>query len=222
MSVVDPRPLFDACLGALRGCVAELSDTDLTRPTACRGWHVADLVTHLRLGADEVLRGLASTTNNPADRDALSYWSDWPAKGAPSFADVRWLWAQSAAYSHGGELRSHFEDSARAAQSAGARAPAGRIEFQSHVMTIDDFLATWVVEFTVHHLDLVRYLDAQPSPDPGALRFTVVSLEALTATRQPRDWNDHTFLRKATGREALDSADLRQLGDHADRFPAFG
>lgn len=222
MSDAEPRHLFQVCLASLRDCVSHVSDHELLQPTACTGWRVADLITHLRLGADEVLRGLTATTDQPADRDATSYWSDWPPGPPPGFADVRWLWAQTASYSRADDLRTHFESSARAAQWAGGRAAAGRVAFQSHVMTTDEFVSVWVVEFTVHHLDLLRHLNVQIRPDDEVIQHVVHALEVMTATRRPRNWDNLTFLAKATGREPLETNERALLGDTHRRFPAFG
>jgi len=222
MATIDPRHLLEQEIEDLRIITAGLSDTDLTKPTSCAGWRVADLTTHLRLGMEGILQGLVSATENPVDRDAISYWSDWPPRGPAGFSEVRWLWAQSASYANAGGLRSHFEDSAGAAQSASAHAPNGPISFQSHVMLIDDFLSMWTTEFAVHHFDLIYDLEDRPPPSEEVVRFLVGTLETLTETTKPQGWDDHSFIRRATGREALTTDDLQLLGQHKHRFPALG
>src|SRR5665213_1067904 len=68
MTTIEPRHLIELEIRDLRAITAGLSDTDLTKSTACAGWRVADLITHLRLGMDGILQGLASATDKPADR----------------------------------------------------------------------------------------------------------------------------------------------------------
>jgi hypothetical protein len=219
---IDPRQLLEREIADLRTVTAELSDVELTKPTACAGWRVADVITHLRFGMEELLQGLVSATENPVDRDAITYWSDWPPKESVGFSEVRWLWAQSASYANASGLKAHFDDSAGAAQLASAHAPNGRISFQSHVMLIDDFLSMWVIEFGVHHFDLIFELDNRLSPSKDVVRFLVSTLQTLTGTTEIQGWDDLSFIRKATGREPLNSDDLQKLGKNKDRFPAFG
>jgi uncharacterized protein (TIGR03083 family) len=222
MTIVDSRNLLEQEIRDLRLITAGLSDIELTKPTACAGWRVADLITHLRLGMEEILKGLVSATEEPVDRDAISYWNDWPPKEQAGFSDVRWLWAQSASYANANALRSHFEDSACAAQSASILAPNGRISFQSHVMLIDDFLSMWVTEFAVHHFDLIYELENRPPPNEEVIRFLVVILQTLTGVTKLHEWDDLSFVRKATGREALTTDEISKLGDVQHRFPALG
>lgn len=221
MTTIDPRHLLEQEIRDLRTITAGLSDTDLTKPTACAGWRVADLITHLRLGMEGILQGLVSATEKPVDRDAISYWSDWPPIGPAGFSEVRWIWAQSASYADASGLRAHFEDVAGAAQSACAKARNGQISFQSHAMLIDDFLSMWITEFAVHHFDLICDLDDRPRPSEEVVRFLVATLQTLTEVTDLEGWDELSFIRKATGREALNSDDLQRLGEKKRRFPAF-
>ncbi len=222
MTTIDPRHLIELEIRDLRAITAGLNDTDLTKSTACAGWRVADLITHLRLGMDGILQGLVSATDKPTDRDAISYWSAFPSTGSAGFSEVRWIWAQSASYKNASGLQSHFEDSAAAAQAACAQSRNGRITFQSHVMMIDDFLSMWITEFAVHHFDLIYDLDDRPTPSEEVVRFLVATLQTLTGVTDLDRWDELSFIRKATGREALNSDDLEKLGEKKRRFPAFG
>lgn len=96
------RSVFGDELDLVGEVVAGLGDTDLVPPTGCAGWRVADPVVHLRLDAEAALASLASTTGAPADRNAVSYWSEWPGGGRAGFAAVRSTWAMAAAYLRGG------------------------------------------------------------------------------------------------------------------------
>lgn len=222
MTNVDPRVLLEREILHLRTIVAGLSDVDVIKPTACAGWRVADLITHLRLGTDEILQGLVSATEDPPDRDALSYWKDWPPRGPRGFADVRWLWAQTASYANTNALKSHFEDSARAAQSACAHAPQGRVAFQSHVMATDHFLSMWMTEFAVHHFDLIENLERELPPSKEVMGSLLTTLDAVTESTRLERWDDRSFIRKSTGREPLDFDERQELREHSSLFPALG
>jgi hypothetical protein len=85
-----------------------------------------------------------------------------------------------------------------------------------------DFLATWVVEAAVHHLDLTVELPDAPPPVPASLRVTRETLDALLGERPPVGWDDATYALKGTGRLPLSGEDRDALGPLADRFPLFG
>lgn len=179
------RSVFGDELDLVVEVVAGLGDTDLVRPTGCVGWRVADLVGHLRLDAEAVLASLASTTGAPADRNAVSYWSEWPGGGRAGFAAVRSTWAIAAAYRDGRWLLSHFEDMRAAASQAGRSAVVGRRALQGHVLEVEDLLAMRIVEVAVHHRDLVVDLPGRPRPLPGARDLLGATLEGCSVRRGP-------------------------------------
>ena len=102
-------------------------------------------------------------------------------------------------------------------------APADRrLEFQGHVIEPGDFLATWVVEAAVHHLDLTLQLPDTPPPAPASLQVTRETLDALLGQPLPGDWDDTTYALKGTGRLPLTAEEAGALGPPAERFPLFG
>jgi uncharacterized protein (TIGR03083 family) len=202
--------------------VEGLSDAELIATTACAGWRTADLVVHLRMGAEAILAGLASPITAAVDRDAVSYWRDWTPRTPSGFGDVRSTWAMSAAYSQGEWLLAHFRDMCAPAERAARSAPAGRVSFQGHVLAVGDFLAMWTVEFTVHHLDLLVGLPGLPAPAPEAIELVAVTLDGLLEAQRPAWWDTETYVRKGTGRKPLDDAERSRLAQLADRYPAFG
>lgn len=89
-----------------------------------------------------------------------------------------------------------WADTAPAAvRAAGTADPQGCITTQGHVLRVADFLATLTTEAVLHHLD-------------DAVR--------------PADWDDLTYLLKATGREPLTDRDRVALGEAAGWFPLLG
>jgi uncharacterized protein (TIGR03083 family) len=148
--------LLSRQLTGLVALVEGVTDAELVRPTGCQGWRVADLVVHLRFDAEGLLAGLATTTEERPDRDFATYWTDFPPGRPVDFAAVRPTWAITAAFGTAPELRASFGYVATAASLAALAAPArGRVTFQGHVLEVRDFLATWVVELALHHLDLL-------------------------------------------------------------------
>jgi hypothetical protein len=218
-----PGALLADELCALLDIVDQASETDLIRATGCLGWRVADLIVHLRLDAEGILSGLASPSAAPPDRDYVSYWRDWPAAGPATFADVRWTWAAAAMYASSAGLRQHFRDVTQAAARAvsePARAPA--VQFQRHVLAAGDFLAMWLTEYVLHHLDLVAELPWAPGPGPAGLDLAAATVDGLAGGPRLPAWDTGTYVRKGTGRVPLTDDERAELGPRAARYPVFG
>ncbi len=210
-------------LDDLRSIVAGLSDAELVRATGCQGWRVADLLVHLRLGAEDLLHGLAVPCGGPADRDYISCWEEWPARGEATFSDVRLTWAMTAWYTTAEGLRRHFDDVVGMTATASRAARPGHVRLHGHVQTSEDFLTMWAVEFCVHHLDLLVGVPDRPGPRPGAFELALSTIDGLLGELQrPASWDELTYLRKATGREPLDDADRDHLGKDVAKYPVFG
>jgi hypothetical protein len=110
------------------------------------------------------------------------------------------------------------------AAAAGLATKGHRIETQGHVLRAADFVATLVLEATVHHLDLIVGLPDAPEPDPEGLQVTARTLDGLFGPEAWDEiaWDTTTYILKATGREPLNEADLDMLGPHASRLPLLG
>jgi hypothetical protein len=210
-------------LDDLRSIVAGLSAAELVRATGCQGWMVADLLVHIRLGAEDLLHGLAAPCEDPADRDYISCWKDWPARSEVTFSDVRLTWAMAAWYTTADGLRRHFDDIVAIAARASRAARVGHVRLHGHVQSTEDFLAMWAVELCVHHLDLLVGVPDRLGPRPGAVEIALNTVDGLLEERQrPARWDELTYLLKATGRAPLDDADRDYLGAVAARYPVFG
>lgn len=206
----------------LRDLVGGLSDADLIAPSGCRGWRVADLVVHLRLGAESILVGLSSWSGDRPDRDFISYWRDWPARGEATFTDVRFTWASTAAYSSGEGVRRHFDDVANAVEAAVVGPLEGRRRFQGHVLEVTDFLTIWAVEFALHYIDLTAHLADRPGPSRRGLEIAATTFDGLLGSERPLAWDLPTYVLKASGREALTDQDVTVLGSSASLYPVMG
>lgn len=198
----DIRDIAAAQVEALAAATASLDDAGLVSPTACSGWLAA---------------AFADPTDEPADRDYVSYWTEWkPSDQASSFSDVKYYWASAAAYGSADGLRRHLADRAHVAAAASRNAARGRFSHLGHVMEAEDILAIWAVEFVVHQLDL-----GVGAPASRAVDLAVWTIDELTGGRVS-PWDDYTYISKGTGREPLTSADREALGERAAGFPAFG
>lgn len=203
--------LFTRSWAALRETVAGLADEDFARPSGCRGWLVRDLVCHLVIDAQDVLITLATPAASPPTHDAVSYWrvSSAPPTGQDPLDAL--IVRLAAAYEDPGLLKFHLDDVGAAAGRAAELAdPAGVVETQDMVLTVGDYLGAYVLEWTLHHLDLFG--------DPPCLAETRGMVEAIAGVGLPASLSDRDALLIGTGRRR--AADVEKVGLDS-RFPLY-
>ncbi|MEU9201028.1 maleylpyruvate isomerase N-terminal domain-containing protein [Streptomyces sp. NPDC048332] len=214
--------LFSHTWAALRAAVAGLPDEDFARPSGCTGWLVRDLVCHLVIDAQDVLITLATPVASEPTRDAVTYWevsTTAPTGDDPLDALTVRL---AAAYEEPWLLRFHLDDVGSAAGRAAALAdPAGRVGTRDEVFTVDDYLTTYVLEWTLHHLDLIAHLPDAAGPPPEGLARSRVLLESIAGAAFPASLSDRDVLLVGTGRRAATEAETARLGGLAPRLPLF-
>ncbi|GAB2652703.1 maleylpyruvate isomerase N-terminal domain-containing protein [Kribbella swartbergensis] len=217
-----------ATLGRTYGRITEtvhgLNDADFDRPTRCPEMAVGPLLVHLLYDAQRALVGFASPAAAPPDRDFVTYWQDFPPG---RHGDTRFVRTVASAYRKPALLVQHWRELSEAAvraATAGLVDKGRRVETQGHVLRARDFVATLVLEATVHHLDLIVDLPGAPEPDPEALQVTARTLDGLFGPEawDVIAWDTTTYVLKATGRLPLDEDDLDMLGPYADRLPLLG
>jgi hypothetical protein len=219
--------LFTTTWSALREAVAALPDRAFTAPSGCRGWLVQDLVCHLVIDAQDVLITLATPAEGAVSDGTASDGAAPPDSTDPLDALTRRL---AAAYEDPALLRHHLEDVGAAAGRAALLAhPELPVATQGMSLTVRDYLGAYVLEWTLHHLDLIARLeaaDAPPGPPAEGLADARDLLERRLRLRLPATWADADALRIATGRRpATDAerAELEELGPRAAMLPlSFG
>jgi uncharacterized protein (TIGR03083 family) len=212
--------LFALTWSALRAAVADLADEDFARPSGCTGWLVRDLVCHLVVDAQDVLITLVTPATGEPTRDAVTYWN---VTGTPPAGDdpldaltVR----LAAAYQEPWLLKFHLDDVGSAAGRAAALAdPDLRVSTREEVLTAGDYLSAYVLEWTLHHLDLVAHLPGRAGPPARGLARSRQMLERLTGTAFPASFTDRDALLVGTGRRAPTDAERAALGGVAKRLP---
>ncbi|MFJ6062352.1 maleylpyruvate isomerase N-terminal domain-containing protein [Streptomyces tendae] len=211
--------LFSRSWSALLAAVADLSDEDFARPSGCTGWLVRDLVCHLVVDAQDVLITLATPTAQEPTRDAVTYWQvvEPPTGDDPLDALIVRL---AAAYEQPGLLKFHLDDVGSAAGRAAVLAdPAGRVGTQGQVLTAGDYLSAYVLEWSLHHLDLIAHLPKAAPPPAAGLRRSRELLEGVVGTAFPTAFTDRDALLIGTGRRAPSAAETAALGELAARLP---
>ncbi|WP_422770123.1 maleylpyruvate isomerase N-terminal domain-containing protein [Plantactinospora sp. WMMC1484] len=209
--------------------LAELTEPDFARPTPCPPWSVRDLVAHVDTGAGRVLGMLAEPAPPRARVDAAGYFG--PTKFAPEIDRARIDTArrEGAGFGSGRKLAENFAATWRAAYDATCAAPPGRLVRTRHgdPMTLEDFLATRVVELGVHGLDLAAALDRPPWLTAPAAEL-VAGL--LTRSAGPAGdglaadlhWDRLTLVAKATGRQPLTARERTEIERRGVRWLTLG
>ncbi|TWG08011.1 maleylpyruvate isomerase N-terminal domain-containing protein [Saccharopolyspora dendranthemae] len=204
--------LFHASWDALRSVVAGLSDDDLLRPSGCRGWLVRDLVCHLIIDAQDVLITLATPSHGTPTRNATTYWE---ISGTPPSGDdpldaltVR----LAAAYQDSWLLKFHLDDVGSAAGRAARLAdPLARVGTKGEIIEVADYLDAYVVEWTLHHLDLIAHLPHVPGPPADSLAASREGLGGIVGGAFPDSFSDVDALLVGTGRRAPTEAEAGAL-----------
>ncbi|MGW1941440.1 maleylpyruvate isomerase N-terminal domain-containing protein [Streptomyces goshikiensis] len=212
--------LFPRSWTALRTAVADLCDQDFEQPSGCAGWLVRDLVCHLVIDAQDVLITLATPVEAEPTVDAVTYWNvdDRPPTGQDPLDALTVRLA--AAYEDPHLLRLHLDDVGSAAGRAAALADPGvRVGTRGEVLTVADYLDAYVLEWTLHHLDLTAHLPAVAGPPAEGTARSRAMLETIAGAAFPASFTDTDALLVGTGRRAPTGAEWTTLGALAERLP---
>ena len=213
--------LFAASWAALRAAVADLTDKDFEQPSGCAGWLVRDLVCHLVIDAQDVLITLATPAGTaPLTADATTYWqvTNDPPTGEDPLAALTVRLA--AAYEDPALLKFHLDDvGAAAGRAAGLADPTARVTTQDKVLTVADYLTAYVLEWTLHHLDLTAYVPTAPGPSSESLAHSRAALERIAGEAFPASFTDEDVLLIGTGRRAPTDGQRAELEPLAMKLP---
>ncbi|WP_345645702.1 maleylpyruvate isomerase N-terminal domain-containing protein [Streptomyces siamensis] len=212
--------LFSRSWTALRTAVAELPDKDFDRPSGCAGWLVRDLACHLVIDAQDVLITLVTPADTEPTVDAVTYWNvaDRPPTGEDPLDAL--IVRLAAAYGEPGLLKFHLDDVGSATGRAAELAdPGALVSTRDEVLTVGDYLTAYVLEWTLHHLDLVAYLPDAADPPAEGLARSRAMLEQIAGAVFPASFGDKDALLVGTGRRAPTDAERTALGEPAARLP---
>jgi hypothetical protein len=210
--------LFSVSWAELRAAVDRLGERDWERPSGCAGWLVRDLVCHLVIDAQDVL--ITLVTPGEPTVDSVTYWEvldEAPTGDDPLDALIPRL---AAAYGEPRWLKFHFDDVGAAAGRAAELAdPEALVSTRDEVLTVRDYLAAYVMEWTLHHLDLIAQLPSIEGPPAETLAAARASLEKIAGEPFPAAFSDTDALLVGTGRRAPTEAERAALGGLAARVP---
>ena len=214
----DPLATLRVAYDDLGALAASLSEEESWLPTGCRGWVVRDLVLHLLSDAQRGLVALATPSDGPPDRDAVTYWVDAPSGDDPEFRNVRGTRTIASAYGLCSLVTAYVETSRAVVTLAGRTDRQVCLATQGHTLLAEDLVATLAVEAAVHHLDLVTDLD-RPGPGERPLALVRQTLDGLLGRPVPVGWDDTTYALSGTGRRRLTPDESAALGEDAARLP---
>lgn len=212
--------LFARSWNALLTTVAALPDDHFERPSGCVGWLVRDLVCHLIIDAQDVLITLATPADTGPTVNATSYWhvSDQQPTGQDPLDALTVRLA--AAYEQPGLMRFHLDDVGSAAGRAAVLAdPDTRVSTRGDVLTVNDYLTAYVLEWTLHHLDLIMNLSPADDPPAESLGHSRKALESLAGTPFPDSFSDRDVLLVGTGRRPASDQEQTVLNDLGVQLP---
>lgn len=184
-----------AALDGFGRAAERLDDLQLLDPSLCRGWSRLEVVTHVRLGVEEMAVGTTGRTSEAADHDAATYWESHPDdRDEDPVPHLMWLRRVAGAYGRPSAAVAHLRQALDAASHAVRALPEGVVAFQGKRMTTGDFLATWVVELAVHALDL------DLGDQPTGLDWARRTIEAVAGADLPGELDDRTAVLVGLGR----------------------
>ncbi|MGW3472638.1 maleylpyruvate isomerase N-terminal domain-containing protein, partial [Saccharopolyspora sp. NPDC000995] len=126
----------------------------------------------------------------------------------------------AAAYEQPWLLKFHLDDVGSAAGRAAELADPGvRVSTQDQVLTAGDYLSAYVLEWTLHHLDLIAHLPDAAGPPAESLARTREMLEAIAGAPFPASCSDKDALLVGTGRRVPTDAEKAELGGLAAKLP---
>nr|BFE35993.1 maleylpyruvate isomerase N-terminal domain-containing protein [Actinomadura rugatobispora] len=204
----------------MRAAVAELPDEDFAQPSGCAGWLVRDLACHLVIDAQDVLITLVTPAGTEPTCDAVTYWnvSDRPPTGDDPLDAL--IVRLAAAYEEPRLLKFHLDDVGSAAGRAAELADTDlRVSTQDKVLTAGDYLSAYVIEWTLHHLDLIAHLPDAAKPPAEGLARSREMLEKIAGTAFPASFSDEDALLVGTGRRAPTEVEKTALGELAVKLP---
>lgn len=172
------------------------------------------------IDAQDVLITLVTPADREPTRDAVTYWevAETPPTGDDPLDALTVRLA--AAYEEPWLLKFHLDDVGSAAGRAAELADPGlRVGTRDEVLTTANHLSAYVLEWTLHHLDLVAHLPTATDPPAEGLARTRELLEKIAQAAFPTSFSDKDALLVGTGRRAPTDSEKTELGALATKLP---
>ena len=225
-----PLGALEAQTKELVALVGELGDDDWDRSSRCEGWTVRELVAHCEGMMQRLVGANIEPVEGPAESDRVGYYTYDP-EGRREGEDpdktfsehIRDRVIDEAGGRSGDEIRASLEAAASEMLTRVRDVDADRVIKRSGhpKLTFGDFVATRVLEFGVHSMDIGHATLRGERVHPDAVPVITGILDGLLAAPLPRaiGWDPRTYILTGTGRRHLLSNERFVLGPLAERFP---
>ena len=200
----------------LSRAVADLSGGEWDRPTRCEPWSVRELLGHVRVVIAWVPDMLATAAPVRAEVSATQYYRP-DERFTPQTNAARIGLAQDHVARQGSDaaLAEDFTATWQRVVELSRAEREDRVVRTRHgdAMLLSQFLLTRVVEVAVHGLDVADALGREPWLSSQAADVVMELLLGADHGAAARElgWDRPGFLRKATGREPLDAAEVARV-----------
>jgi uncharacterized protein (TIGR03083 family) len=190
-------------------------------PTRCPPWNVRELVVHMTMmmeGVSETAKAAPLAVEPVKNR--VTWW-DYDIEEDQA-ETLRWV-EEAGARLPEGSLYDRWHSSINRAVPA----VIGSLEDGDPVVQpgdnpilISEYIATRVLEITIHSMDVRDAFGLGPDPSPEGLTLTVDILERrLGSDPRAMGFEDVDFTLLATGRRTPTAEDRKRLGSHAGMLP---
>lgn len=214
----------------LSSLVGEFTDDDWDRPSRGEGWTVKELVAHCEGMLHRLVGANAEEVEGAPEIDRVGYYGydpDGPREGedpSKTFSEViRERVVDEVGGRSGEDLRESLASAIAAALEGVRKVPADRVIKRSgHPrMRFDEFVASRVLEFGVHTMDLGHATLRGERIHPDAAEIVRDILDRRLGAELPKGlgWDTRTFILSGTGRRRLESNERFALGSLAAKFP---
>ncbi len=214
----------------LAALLGEFTEADWDRPTRCTGWTVKELVAHCEGMLERLVGENSQAVEGEPEIDRVGYYGydpDGPREGgdpAKTFSEIiRDRVIDEVGGRTGEELRDALESAIAKALSGIRTVPGDRVIKRSgHPrMRFDEFIASRVLEFGVHTMDIGHATLRGERIHPDAAEMVKEILDGRLGAELPKGlgWDTRTFILSGTGRRRLESNERFTLGPLAAKFP---
>lgn len=190
-------------------------------PTRCPPWTVRELVVHMLAMVEYMgeTAGRAPVADAPA-KDRVKWW-DYDIEEDQE-ATREWVEKASTDYP-AGPLTDLWSVAVDECVTAVTRALADRdpvVRPGDYPILLTDYVATRVLEVTIHSMDVRDAFGLEPDPSPGGLEVTLGILATrLGADPRTLGFDATDFIVLSTGRRSPTDDDRAKLGDGAAKLP---
>lgn len=207
----------DRLTAFLRG----ISEADWSRPTRCVPWDVRMVLIHMTAMMERVAEICAEPfAEDEPRKDRLRWWDYDIAEDQAETAE--WVEREAKRYPEGSVLGGWQAAVERAVPAARAILAGADpvVKPGEQPIKLSEYIATRVLEMTIHAMDVLDAFGRAPDPSPEGLAVTMTILSGrLGADPRTLGFDAADFALASTGRREPTEAERARLGTLAEKLP---